>query len=92
MNTNAQRKPKALVNPYLDEFNAIKDRLEALPYDEDASYTIRAIRYDMYQNSWTGKTRHDFTHKYAWAIPNDEAIHTIASLGPIVEMGAGTGY
>ena len=30
MNTNAQRKPKALVNPYLDEFNAIKDRLEAL--------------------------------------------------------------
>ena len=29
---------------------------------------------------------------YAWAIPSDEAIHAIAELGPLLELGAGTGY
>ncbi len=30
--------------------------------------------------------------KYAWAVPNPEAVSLIASKGPIVEIGAGTGY
>lgn len=30
--------------------------------------------------------------KYAWAIPSPEALDRIAALGPIVEIGAGTGY
>lgn len=30
--------------------------------------------------------------KYSFAIPNDEALETLADLAPIVEYGAGTGY
>lgn len=30
--------------------------------------------------------------QYAWAIPNDEAIELLVSVGPIVEIGAGKGY
>jgi hypothetical protein len=88
--TRPQTRP--FVNPYLDEFNAIRDRLEALQDDDGASYAVRAMRYERYQNSFTGKTRADLVHKYAWAIPNEEAIATIAALSPIVELGAGTGY
>src|SRR4051794_21992422 len=29
---------------------------------------------------------------FAWAVPSDEAIEEIARHGPIVEIGAGTGY
>jgi len=37
--------------------------------------------------------RSKLVRKFAWAIPNREAIDAIVSLGsPIVEMGAGTGY
>lgn len=36
--------------------------------------------------------RHDLVRLYAWAIPNEEALDTLAKLAPIVEMGAGTGY
>jgi len=31
-------------------------------------------------------------HLYAYAIPSKEAIHTIRAHGPILEVGAGTGY
>lgn len=30
--------------------------------------------------------------KFAWAIPNEEALQTIEKYGPIVEIGAGGGY
>lgn len=30
--------------------------------------------------------------EYAWAIPSDEAIQALVEAGPIVEIGAGTGY
>lgn len=36
--------------------------------------------------------RTELAGKYAWAVPNDEAIRTIQKEGPIVEIGAGTGY
>lgn len=36
--------------------------------------------------------RERLVHEYAWAIPNDAALKTIASHGPIVEIGAGNGY
>ena len=36
--------------------------------------------------------REALVYKYAWAIPDDEALRLIAALGPIVEVGAGTGY
>ena len=36
--------------------------------------------------------RDDLVHRYAWAIPNEEALNTVAEFSPIVEIGAGTGY
>lgn len=38
------------------------------------------------------EARTKLTREYAWAVPNDEAISTISSHSPIVEMGAGAGY
>ena len=36
--------------------------------------------------------RGDLIARYAWAIPNDEAIQQCVRMSPIVEVGAGTGY
>lgn len=36
--------------------------------------------------------RRDFVLKYAFAIPDDEAIEKIAKFSPILELGAGAGY
>lgn len=36
--------------------------------------------------------RDDLVDKYAWAIPNEEAIATISEQAPILEVGAGRGY
>lgn len=32
------------------------------------------------------------THQYAWAVPNQKAIAVLKEHGPILEVGAGTGY
>ena len=39
-------------------------------------------------NAWVEK----YTQKYAWAIPNDDALMEIAKCTPLIEIGAGTGY
>lgn len=36
--------------------------------------------------------REILTRKYSWAIPNEEALSAVAAGGPVVEVGAGTGY
>lgn len=36
--------------------------------------------------------RQALTRRYAWAIPDEDAIRAIAAWSPIVEIGAGTGY
>ena len=36
--------------------------------------------------------RDELVKKYAWAVPTEASIEAIAALGPIVEVGAGTGY
>ncbi|AAM88757.1 hypothetical protein PhiCh1p84 [Natrialba phage PhiCh1] len=36
--------------------------------------------------------REELVQEYAWAIPNEEAIETVAEHAPIVEVGAGAGY
>lgn len=54
------------------------------PYLDEAGPHLRAF------NSYVTRLR--LVKKYAWAIPSEEAIRTIAKYGPIVEIGAGTGY
>jgi len=36
--------------------------------------------------------REELVEEYAWAIPNHEAIETVARCDPILEVGAGNGY
>lgn len=36
--------------------------------------------------------RTELTRKYAWAIPNNEAINCLAKASPLIEIGAGSGY
>jgi len=36
--------------------------------------------------------RYDLVKTYSFAVPCEEALATLSSLGPIIEMGAGTGY
>lgn len=45
---------------------------------------------DSYTNSY--RKRSEWCRKFSWAIPTDAALQRIADLGPIVEIGAGTGY
>jgi hypothetical protein len=37
-------------------------------------------------------SRQNLVNQYAWAVPTEEAIRKIASHGPLLEIGAGTGY
>lgn len=36
--------------------------------------------------------RNKLVSKYAWAIPNEEALQVLVDYSPIIEIGAGTGY
>lgn len=36
--------------------------------------------------------RNIMVRKYSWAVPSEEVLQAIASVGPLVEIGAGTGY
>jgi hypothetical protein len=36
--------------------------------------------------------REEMVKKYSWALPTEEALETLRTLQPIVEIGAGTGY
>ena len=48
---------------------------------------------DQRREFWLGHPiRNNLCKQFAWAIPNAEAIQALAKLGPIVEIGAGTGY
>nr|CCA14737.1 conserved hypothetical protein [Albugo laibachii Nc14] len=74
-------------NPYLDCYNAF---LKSAP--EDIAHVFNT---DL--NEETRRKHHNMLDvqiamKYAWAIPDERALKIIKSYGPIVEMGAGTGY
>lgn len=70
-------------NPYLKEFNSLR-KTHAGPFWE--------CRHPDPTMSHAFIERDNLVRKYAWAIPNEEAINKIASFGKIVEIGAGTGY
>jgi hypothetical protein len=65
------------------------------PYFEEVAggVTVGANRA-----SWSEKPveilerRDELVEEYSWGIPTHEAIKTIVEYGPIVEVGAGTGY
>jgi len=63
-------------NPYLDEFNV-------LGVTDD---------YDFERSLQLFQERDRLVQKYAWAVPNEEAIEILLKYSPIVEIGCGTGY
>lgn len=38
------------------------------------------------------ENRRRLCRRFAWAVPTEEAVREIAKLGPLVELGAGSGY
>jgi len=73
--------------------NEYLERLEReVGYETDFAFdcTLQFRRYEL--EPTVRELRSDFVKRYAWAIPNEEALATIARYAPIVEIGAGTGY
>jgi len=66
-------------NPYLEEFMASAPSSAVPP-------GMRKLTFDRYQ------LRQRLVATYAWAVPSREAIALLVRHGPLVEMGAGTGY
>jgi hypothetical protein len=71
--------PRQLQNPYLEEFDSL------MPAWRVPSY-LRKLTFERYV------MRQRMIAKYAWAVPNTEAIELLIRHSPLVEMGAGTGY
>lgn len=71
-----------IANPYLDELRVIAPDIE-VPW-MDRWRTLPATSHY--------EARAALTRRYAWGIPNEVVIRTIAAAGPVVEVFAGTGY
>ena len=71
---------KKVANPLLSIYKFAHDGREQWSYDYISETMARWLLRDQ------------MTEIYSWAIPNQEAIESLVSLGPIVEMGAGKGY
>src|SRR3990167_7792300 len=74
-------------NRYLDEARAVDLNIER--YGSKDSWRF-SPRFDLATRILSA--REMLAKQYAWAIPNDAALDALAALGPIVEIGAGTGY
>lgn len=48
--------------------------------------------WDAFRSGVPQSARKPMIWAYSWGVPSAEAIHAISDLGPIVELGAGTGY
>lgn len=89
---------KPIDNPYLDYLNEHVETDEFFT-DYRGSPQFSDINWlEMRSSLTSGKVlnfsfwRKWLSIKYSWAIPTQEAIEMIAKYGPIIEMGAGTGY
>jgi len=51
---------------------------------------LNLATYPNILNSWMARRK--FVHRYAFAVPNPEALTAIAKYSPIIELGAGRGY
>jgi tetratricopeptide (TPR) repeat protein len=60
------------------------------PHDNPFEQQFRM--FDGASNEAKAAMRGILVDRYAWGIPNEEALDAIRAQGPIVEIGAGTGY
>lgn len=68
-----------------------EDVSELLELTRYSPYAFNSL-YDIKQDKYFDDVIFPLVTKYAWAIPNDFAIETIAKYGPLIEIGAGSGY
>ena len=59
---------------------------------DDIFSSIRSIHTDVGRFADEREARDVFCSKFSWAIPTEEAINRIVKCGPVVEIGAGTGF
>ncbi|CAH0473306.1 unnamed protein product [Peronospora belbahrii] len=77
----------AISNPYLDFYHKfVKEHRGELTavFDPDLSDEVRSEMFSALDVR--------VAMKYSWAIPDERALQIIKHYGPIVEMGAGSGY
>lgn len=69
--------------PYLATYNEYG--WEDIPPFEDIAPGLTSFTLNWY-------ARDVLTKRFAWAVPDEHSLQTIAALSPIVEVGAGSGY
>jgi hypothetical protein len=87
-------------NPYYDEWKKVENEATRLDrayghcssalFDLTLSEEEQALYLEELRgiNAWVEQ----YTQKYSWAIPNDDALVEVAKFTPLIEIGAGTGY
>ena len=87
-------------NPLGDAYVQQIEELQELYWERQ----VKALTIDVTYEHPTSESRaeinriigvNDFkplAYKYAWAVPNQEALQAIQEQGPIIELGAGSGY
>ena len=76
-------------NPLLHEIRKYPCRCQFGP---PRQYGCPLCARESYLDDHMWMLRKHLQSRYAWAIPNEEALTAIAALSPLVEIGAGTGY
>lgn len=73
-------------NPLLDAWHRM--------YGEDAEYLWMKRGFHRFDGNVTRPyvVRHEMTSRYSFGVPGPEALDALGELGPILEVGAGTGY
>jgi len=81
---------------YFDEFQMV-EKEASKQFEKYNKHARRGVSYVSLEELEKAGAEYDtirdpLIRKYAWAIPNVEALDTIKSLAPIFELGSGGGY
>ena len=68
------------------------DRARTACFEKHVELCDAMQRYSESENAYRMTKIRPLVDRYSWAIPNDEAIDTISSYSPLIELGAGSGY
>lgn len=80
-------------NPYLEEYKRLyPPEVAELDFWERFAWGVRQFGSPEAFQERFFVPQQELRRRYGWGIPTEEAIKAIAEWGPLVEMGAGTGY
>ena len=81
-----------LKNPYLESFELVRGDNSPIFYDRIGFSARKHIIHESLGACVPLRNRVEYCKYFAWAVPNEEALHAIAKLAPICELGGGNGY